>query len=48
MKTLSYTYISPEVTVMALETESYLMASSSLGGNDELLEDPNDYVDFFE
>lgn len=48
MKTFANIYTSPEVAVITVEIESSLMTLSSLGSNDELLEDPNDYVDFFE
>lgn len=37
-------YSSPEMTLIALEAEQFLLASS----NEELLEDPEDYIDFFE
>lgn len=48
MTTENYIYTSPEMTVIALESEQWLLSGSSIGGNEELLEDPQDYTDFFE
>ncbi len=48
MKTEKHNYLSPEMIVIALESEQMIFAGSSIGGNEELLEDPSDYVDFFE
>ena len=48
MNTLNHIYSSPEMTIIVLDTEQCMLAGSSIGGNEELLEDPRDYTDFFE
>lgn len=48
MKTQNHNYTSPEVTFITLITEQCILSASSLGGNEELLEDPDSYFDFFE
>lgn len=48
MNKFSNTYSPPETAIITVEAESCIMSLSSIGSNDELLEDPNDYVDFFE
>lgn len=48
MKTLDNTYKSPEVALITLISEQCVLASSGFGSTEELLEDPNDYIDFFE
>ena len=48
MTTENYIYTSPEMTVIALESEQWLLSGSRIGENEELLEDPRDYTDFFE
>lgn len=48
MKTQNNTYRSPEVTLITLIPEQCILASSGFGSTEELLEDPNDYIDFFE
>lgn len=41
-------YSSPEMVVIAIETDQAVLTGSGIGGNEELLEDPRDYIDFFE
>lgn len=48
MNTANNTYSSPEMNIIALESEQCLLTGSGIGGNEELLEDPSDYTDFFE
>lgn len=48
MNTFNHIYTSPKMTIIALEAEQCLLTGSGLGGNEELLEDPQDYTDFFE
>jgi hypothetical protein len=48
MNTETKKYHSPEVTVIVIESEQMLLTGSGIGGNEELLEDPSDYTDFFE
>ena len=48
MKTHDNTYTSPEVTLITLISEQCILSSSGYGSTEELLEDPNDYIDFFE
>ena len=48
MTTENHIYTSPETTVIALESEQWLLSGSRIGGNEELLEGPRDYTDFFE
>ncbi len=48
MNTGTKKYSSPEIAIIAIESEQALLTSSGIGGNEELLEDPSDYTDFFE
>lgn len=48
MRTEKRNYSSPEMIIIALESEQMIFTGSGIGGNEELLEDPSDYVDFFE
>jgi hypothetical protein len=48
MNTENHIYSAPEMIVISMESEQCLLTSSSIGGNEELLEDPRDYTDFFE
>ncbi|MBQ8573840.1 MAG: hypothetical protein IJ450_03200 [Bacteroidales bacterium] len=48
MKTNVEKYTSPKADVIVLISEECVLAGSGLGGNEELLEDPDDYIDFFE
>lgn len=48
MNTETIKYSSPKVAVIAIESEQMLLTGSGIGGNEELLEDPRDYTDFFE
>lgn len=41
-------YESPKTEVVDVLAERCFLTASSLGNNEELLEDPNDYIDFFE
>lgn len=41
-------YASPKMEIIDMLSEQCLLTASSLGSNEELLEDPNDYIDFFE
>lgn len=42
------TYVSPESRTITLVPEQCVLALSGYGSNEELLEDPDDYIDFFE
>lgn len=42
------TYVSPESRTITLIPEQCVLALSGYGSNEELLEDPDDYIDFFE
>lgn len=42
------TYVSPESRTISLVPEQSVLALSGYGSNEELLEDPDDYIDFFE
>lgn len=48
MKTEHIKYQTPQVRIITMVTEQCILSGSSLGGNEELLEDPDDYIDFFE
>lgn len=48
MKTEKIKYSAPDMIVISLEPEQAVLAGSSIGSNEELLEDPSDYIDFFE
>lgn len=48
MKSETLIYKSPDVTVISLETEQYLLIGSGSGRNEGLYDDVNDYSDFFE
>lgn len=48
MKTVLKKYKSPKAEVIDIISEQCLLTTSGLGSNDELLEDPDDYTDFFE
>lgn len=41
-------YSSPEMAVIVIEPDHAVLTGSGIGGNEELLEDPRDYIDFFE
>lgn len=41
-------YASPEMEIIGMLSEQYMLTVSGLGSNEELLEDPDDYIDFFE
>ena len=41
-------YTSPEMEIIGMLSEQYMLTVSGLGSNEELLEDPDDYIDFFE
>lgn len=48
MESETLIYKSPDVTVISLETEQYLLIGSGSGRNEGLYDDVNDYSDFFE
>jgi len=48
MKTFFEKYKSPKAEIIDIISEQCLLTASGLGSNDELLEDPDDYIDFFE
>lgn len=48
MKKTEHFYIAPAIEAIAFEAEQYVFSLSSLGDTEELLEDPDDYTDFFE
>ncbi len=48
MKSTENTYTRPEIVVISMETEQGFLAGSSIGGNQGLYEDLNDYSDYFE
>lgn len=48
MKAKFETYVSPESRSIVLIPEQCVLALSDYGSNEELLEDPDDYIDFFE
>lgn len=48
MKTKKIKYSAPDMIVLFLEPEQAILAGSGIGSNEELLEDPSDYIDFFE
>ena len=41
-------YASPKTEIIDMLAEQCFLTASGLGSNEELLEDPNDYIDFFE
>lgn len=41
-------YSSPQMSIINIESEQVFLTGSSIGSNEELLEDPKDYIDFFE
>lgn len=48
MKLDRLSYDAPFIKVIRFEPEQYVLSLSDLGDTEELLEDPSDYVDFFE
>ena len=48
MKSTETTYTRPEIVNISMETEQGFLAGSSVGGNQGLYEDLNDYSDYFE
>lgn len=48
MKKTEHFYIAPAIEAIAFEAEQYVFSLSGLGDTEELLEDPDDYTDFFE
>lgn len=48
MKLDTLSYDAPFIEVICFEPEQYVFSLSDLGDTEELLEDPDDYVDFFE
>lgn len=40
-------YITPAVFMLVLETEQLVCAQSGIGGNEDLIEDPENYDDIF-
>ena len=48
MKMTDFIYIAPAIEAMAFEAEQSVFSLSGLGDTEELLEDPDDYTDFFE
>lgn len=41
-------YSSPQMSIINIESEQVFLTGSGIGSNEELLEDPKDYIDFFE
>ena len=41
-------YSSPQMSIINIESEQVFLTGSGIGSNEELLEDPKDYIDFFD